>query len=176
MAFTQRVLILTVLDGQGQQREFGCLFNKPEVSHHFVRDIIENGNILLAAHILEGSTSVSLPIDAFSDGSWVNVLQNFRDESQLFPVQMPDNDIDKQLVWQRITQYQAYILDLEKMRDQVMVFLQQTTDNFSAGPRKNRLTSRYQALIANLDSQLVQTNLLLEPALIRVMGQDHRDN
>ncbi len=173
MTNAQRVLTVTVLDRQGQQHEFTCLLHKPEIGYDFLSAIEANSSILLKASIREGNKSFALSSDS---GSLLNVLQLLAQENQLVLEQLPHHilpDGVNQLKWQRITQHQAYIAELEIMRSQVMELLSLTTDNFSDGPRKDRLTIRYQAKIANLDFQLVQAKLSLKIMLGRVERSNH---
>lgn len=90
MINTSIVFSITVLDQQGQQRNFLCQLERIEVGFDVLSSIVSQGSTLLEANLIEGGTVTPLPLDAFDGTSYVNAIQGLEQE-WLLALKLPPN-------------------------------------------------------------------------------------
>lgn len=90
MINTSTVFSITVLDQQGQQRNFLCQLERIEIGFDVLSTIVSLGSTLLEANLIEGGTVTPLPLDAFDGTSYVNAIENLEQEWLLALTYPPD--------------------------------------------------------------------------------------
>lgn len=91
MINTSTVFSITVLDQQGQQRNFLCQLEQIEIGFDVLSTIVSQGSTLLEANLIEGGIITPLPLDAFDGTSYVNAIQNLEQEWLLALTYPPDS-------------------------------------------------------------------------------------
>lgn len=74
------MLFLTTIDPSNIKREFNCGFTSMEANFDFLSSIVAEGNTLVDAYILEGSSRMELPVAAFDGVPLSEVIRALQQE------------------------------------------------------------------------------------------------
>lgn len=161
-------LYVTTLDLNNTQRDFDCGLISVETSFDFLNHIVARGYTLVNAYLLEESSRIALPVEAFDglptseaiealEREWQAVLANLPLAQSLHRQEMIE------LTRRRVNGYALHIAAQERMITWLTTWLHRTQEKTLTEPRRSQLIGQYESQLciykAQLDKMLLGARL-----------------